>query len=159
MGDDSGRTHDRMGTLYVVATPIGNLDDMTSRAIEVLKRVDLVLSEDTRRTATLARHFGIDTKLKPYHDHNEAERSESLVAWLQQGMDLALVSDAGTPLISDPGYRLVSQVAAAGVDVVPVPGSCAAVAALSVAGLPTDRFLFLGFLPSRSEQRGDGRRC
>ena len=141
------------GTLYVVATPIGNLDDMTSRAVSVLQQVDLVLTEDTRRSSTLARHFGIETPLRAFHDHNEQQQCEAMVEQLQRGSDLALVSDAGTPLISDPGYRLVQQAAAAGITVVPVPGSCAAIAALSVAGLPTDRFFFLGFLSARSEQR------
>jgi len=141
------------GTLYVVATPIGNLDDLTPRARDTLSRVDLIAAEDTRHTATLLRHFGIDTPCLSLHDHNEAARAEQLVARLRAGNDVALVSDAGTPLVSDPGFRLVRAVREAGIRVSPLPGACAAIAALSAAGLPSDRFVFEGFLPSKPAAR------
>ncbi|MEZ5465805.1 MAG: 16S rRNA (cytidine(1402)-2'-O)-methyltransferase [Lysobacteraceae bacterium] len=141
------------GTLFVVATPIGNLDDLTPRARETLSRVDLIAAEDTRHTATLLRHFGIDTPSLSLHDHNEAARAEQVVSRLRAGDDVALVSDAGTPLVSDPGFRLVRAVREAGIRVSPVPGACAAIAALSAAGLPSDRFVFEGFLPSKPAAR------
>lgn len=139
--------------LYVVATPIGNLADMSARAIEVLQQADLIAAEDTRHSARLMSHFDIGTHMLAIHDHNERQRSEMMVEKLQQGQSIALVSDAGTPLISDPGYHLVTAVRQAGFRVIPVPGACAMVAALSVAGLPTDRFIFEGFLPAKSGGR------
>lgn len=141
------------GTLFVVATPIGNRGDLTDRARETLAGVDLIAAEDTRHTGQLLAQLGIRTPLLALHEHNEAARAEELIARLRQGARIALVSDAGTPLISDPGFRLVATAAAAGVAVVPIPGACAAVAALSVAGLPTDRFVFEGFLPARAGAR------
>jgi 16S rRNA (cytidine1402-2'-O)-methyltransferase len=141
------------GTLYVVATPIGNLGDMTPRAVEVLKGVGHIAAEDTRHSGTLLRHFGINTPMIALHEHNERQRSEMLLERLTAGEDLALISDAGTPLISDPGYHLVRQTRAAGVKIVPIPGVSALIAALSVSGLPTDRFCFEGFLPARGGAR------
>ncbi|MDX1593618.1 MAG: 16S rRNA (cytidine(1402)-2'-O)-methyltransferase [Gammaproteobacteria bacterium] len=143
----------KAGVLYVVATPIGNLADIGRRAIEVLSAVDLVVAEDTRHTGRLLRHLGIDRPQTACHEHNEREVTDGLAAKLLGGASLALVSDAGTPLVSDPGFRLVRAAREAGVEVVPVPGPCAAVAALSVAGLPTDRFAFEGFLPAREAAR------
>ena len=139
--------------LYVVATPIGNLEDMTTRAVRVLSEVDLIVAEDTRHSRALLRHFGIDTKLEALHEHNEREKVPRLLEELHAGKSVALVSDAGTPLVSDPGFRLVRAAHAAGVRVVPVPGACAAVAALSAAGLPSDRFAFEGFPPPKSAAR------
>ena len=141
------------GTLFVVATPIGNRGDLSSRARETLAAADLILAEDTRHTGQLLAGLGITTPLLSFHEHNEASRTEELVTRLAAGARIALVSDAGTPLVSDPGYRLVAAAGAAGVPVVPVPGACAAIAALSVAGLPTDRFAFEGFLPPRGAAR------
>jgi 16S rRNA (cytidine1402-2'-O)-methyltransferase len=141
------------GTLYVVATPLGNLEDVTLRSLRVLREVALVACEDTRRTATLLRAHGIVTPSTSYFEHNERWKGERILAALREGRDVALVSDAGTPGISDPGYRLVRDARAEGIPVVPVPGPSAGVAALSVSGLPTDRFLFVGFLPSRSGAR------
>lgn len=141
------------GVLYVVATPIGNLDDWSPRAVATLKAVRLVAAEDTRHSGRLLQHFDIATPLVAVHDHNEGARSEGMVARLAAGEDIALISDAGTPLVSDPGYRLVAAVQAAGLRVVPVPGACAAIAALSAAGLPSDRFAFEGFLPARAAAR------
>ncbi|MBA3582545.1 MAG: 16S rRNA (cytidine(1402)-2'-O)-methyltransferase [Gammaproteobacteria bacterium] len=142
-----------VGTLYVVATPIGHLDDLTPRAQSTLAMVDVIAAEDTRHTASLLRHFAINTPLVALHEHNERDRIALLLQRLQQGDNIALVSDAGTPLISDPGYPLVHAVRAAGIRVVPIPGACAAIAALSVAGLPTDHFSFIGFLPARAAAR------
>lgn len=141
------------GTLYLVATPIGNLEDITHRALRVLKEVDLIACEDTRRTQTLLNHYGIRTKMLSYHEHNERERAAELAALLETGGNIAIVSDAGTPGISDPGYRLVNDAIARGARVVPVPGPAAFVAALTASGLPTDEFFFGGFLPPRSTQR------
>ncbi|HET6586860.1 MAG TPA: 16S rRNA (cytidine(1402)-2'-O)-methyltransferase [Oleiagrimonas sp.] len=141
------------GTLWVVATPIGHLDDMSARAVQTLGRVALIAAEDTRHTRPLLTHCGIDKPLTPLHEHNEREVVDRLVERLGEGDDVALVSDAGTPLISDPGFRLVRAARAAGIRVSPVPGACAAIAALSVAGLPSDRFVFEGFLPSKSAAR------
>lgn len=141
------------GTLYVVATPIGNLSDITLRALEVLAAVDIIAAEDTRRSRGLLDRHGIDTPLISLHEHNEEARSAELVARLTDGASVALVSDAGTPLISDPGYRLVSAAHDAGVRVVPIPGASAVPAALSVAGIATDRFVFEGFLPARANRR------
>ncbi|MCL7461516.1 16S rRNA (cytidine(1402)-2'-O)-methyltransferase [Pseudomonas sp. NW5] len=141
------------GVLYVVATPIGNLEDISARALRVLREVALIAAEDTRHSARLMQHFGIPTPLVACHEHNERDQGNRLVERLLAGESLALISDAGTPLISDPGYHLVRQARAAGVTVVPVPGSCALIAALSAAGLPSDRFIFEGFLPARSSAR------
>ncbi len=141
------------GSLYVVATPIGHLGDLTTRARSVLASVTAIGAEDTRNTAVLLGQFGIQTPLIAVHDHNEGEVAEKLVARLRAGDSLALVSDAGTPLVSDPGYRLVRAVREAGLPVVPVPGACAAIAALSVAGIPSDRFCFEGFLPAKGGAR------
>lgn len=141
------------GVLYVVATPIGNLADWSPRAVDTLKAVALVAAEDTRHSMRLLQHFDIGTRLVAVHDYNEAGQVESLLARLAAGDDIALISDAGTPLISDPGYRLVAAAQAAGLRVVPVPGACAAIAALSAAGLPSDRFIFEGFLPAKSAAR------
>ena len=141
------------GILHVVATPIGNLGDLTARAGDTLRTVGLIAAEDTRHTRRLLDHFGIDTPMISLHEHNERERSHELVSRLQSGISVALVSDAGTPLISDPGFRLVRLARAAGIEVRAVPGPCAAVAALSIAGLPTDRFVFEGFLAAKEAAR------
>ncbi|MEE4246311.1 MAG: 16S rRNA (cytidine(1402)-2'-O)-methyltransferase, partial [Kangiellaceae bacterium] len=141
------------GRLYVVATPIGNLSDISQRAIETLAEVDRILAEDTRRTQQLLTHLSIKGSLVSLHDHNERQRVEQVAEWLEQGNDLALVSDAGTPLISDPGYALVSQLRQREYSVITVPGPSAIIAALSIAGLPTDRFCFEGFLPTKSGAR------
>lgn len=140
-----------LGILYVVATPIGNLQDITLRAIEVLKRVDRIAAEDTRHAAPLLNHFSIDKPTISLHEFNERERVAVIINDLQNGENIALISDAGTPLISDPGFRLVREAIANHIRVEPVPGACAAIAALSVSGLPTDRFVFEGFLPAKSE--------
>jgi len=141
------------GTLYLVATPIGNLADITHRALQILKDVDLIACEDTRHTHKLLQHYGITTKTVSYHEHNEQQRTPQLVDQLKQGSDIAVVSDAGTPSISDPGYRLVRAAIENGVAVVPVPGPSALISALIAAGLPTDEFFFAGFLPSRTNAR------
>ena len=141
------------GILYIVATPIGNLEDITLRALRILKEVDLIAAEDTRHTKTLLNHYGIHTPLTSYHDHNEKTKAHALVARLEQGENVALVSDAGTPTLSDPGYRLVRESVEAGVNVVPVPGTSALTAVLSTSGLPTDRFVFEGFLSAKKRER------
>jgi 16S rRNA (cytidine1402-2'-O)-methyltransferase len=141
------------GTLYLVATPIGNLADITHRALEVLRDVDLIACEDTRHTHKLLRHYGIDTKTISYHEHNEQQRAEELIGLLKQGSDVAVVSDAGTPAISDPGFRLVRTAIENDVRIVPLPGPSALVAALVATGLPTDEFFFAGFLPARTGAR------
>ncbi|WP_177430826.1 MULTISPECIES: 16S rRNA (cytidine(1402)-2'-O)-methyltransferase [unclassified Pseudomonas] len=141
------------GTLFVVATPIGNLDDLSARALKVLGAVTLIAAEDTRHSARLMQHFGIGTPLAACHEHNERDEGNRFIERLLAGDDVALISDAGTPLISDPGYHLVRQARAAGVRVVPVPGACALIAALSAAGLPSDRFVFEGFLPAKTVGR------
>src|SRR5436190_1717757 len=141
------------GTLYLVATPIGNLADITARALSVLGEVDVVACEDTRHTQKLLTRFQLHTKTVSYHEHNEHERAAELCARLAAGQNIALVSDAGTPAISDPGYRLVRAAIEQGITVVPVPGPAAFVAALVASGLPTDEFLFGGFLPARSSAR------
>jgi len=141
------------GTLYVVATPIGNLEDISYRAVRVLKEADLIACEDTRHTAKLLHHYGIDKPTVSYHEHNEAARAEELVAKLTAGLNVAQVSDAGMPGISDPGYRVIKLAIERGVPVVPIPGASALVAALAASGLPTDSFQFLGFLPARSGER------
>lgn len=142
-------------TLYIVPTPIGNLGDITQRAIEVLSSVDVIAAEDTRHSGKLLAHFNIPTKTYALHDHNEQQKAQVLVDRLLQGQSIALVSDAGTPLISDPGYHLVNKCRQAGVKVVPLPGACAFVTALSASGLPSDRFSFEGFLPAKSKGRQD----
>jgi 16S rRNA (cytidine1402-2'-O)-methyltransferase len=141
------------GTLYIVATPIGNLEDITLRALRVLKEVDLIAAEDTRHTQILLRHFGIRTPLTSYHEHNERAKARQLIERVQEGQSIALVSDAGTPAISDPGFRMVVEAVAAKVAVVPVPGVTALTAVLSAGGLPTDRFIFEGFLPPKQKER------
>jgi 16S rRNA (cytidine1402-2'-O)-methyltransferase len=141
------------GVLYVVATPIGNLRDITARALDTLKRVARIAAEDTRHSRKLLTHYGIDTPLIALHEHNEREVTETLLKELHSGADLALISDAGTPLISDPGFYLVRAVRQAGINIVPVPGPSACIAALSASGLPTDRFVFEGFLPARQHAR------
>ena len=142
-------------TLYIVATPIGNLDDITLRAIDTLKRVDLIAAEDTRHSGLLLQHLGIKARLYSLHDHNEQEKAQVLIEKLQAGISIALISDAGTPLINDPGYHLVKACRENGIKVVPIPGACAAIAALSVAGLPSDKFIYEGFLPAKSKARQD----
>jgi 16S rRNA (cytidine1402-2'-O)-methyltransferase len=144
---------DNTGTLYVVATPIGNLGDLTPRARDTLAQVAVIAAEDTRHTGHMLKHFGIQTPLISLHEHNEMRRSEELLARLAAGESIALVSDAGTPLISDPGFDLVASARGRGIRVTAIPGPCAAVAALSVAGLPTDRFTFEGFLPAKATAR------
>ena len=141
------------GTLFVVATPIGNLGDLSSRALDTLKSVAAICAEDTRHTRQLLAHYGVEKPLVALHEHNEEQLAAKIVARLLGGESLALVSDAGTPLISDPGFRLVRAARAAGVRVSPVPGACAFVAALSAAGLPSDRFVFEGFLPAKASAR------
>ncbi|MGB4948374.1 MAG: 16S rRNA (cytidine(1402)-2'-O)-methyltransferase [Candidatus Competibacter denitrificans] len=141
------------GTLYVVATPIGNLEDITLRALRILREVDYIAAEDTRHTGQLLRHFEIDKLLLSLHEHNERNRVAQIVELLAQGKNIALVSDAGTPLISDPGFPLVRELRQRKLSVVPIPGPSSVLAALSVAGLPTDRFVFEGFLPAKSTAR------
>ncbi|MDR1075167.1 MAG: 16S rRNA (cytidine(1402)-2'-O)-methyltransferase [Xanthomonadaceae bacterium] len=141
------------GILHVVATPIGNLGDLSFRAREILRQVDAICAEDTRHSGQMLAQLGIDRPLIALHEHNEQALAERLVGRLREGQSMALVSDAGTPLISDPGFRLVCAARAAGIRVSPVPGPCAAIAALSVAGLPSDRFVFEGFLPARASAR------
>jgi 16S rRNA (cytidine1402-2'-O)-methyltransferase len=141
------------GILYIVPTPIGNLEDITLRALRILKEVDLIAAEDTRHTQHLLTHFGIDKPLTSYHDHNEREKAQVLVERIKNGANLALVSDAGTPGIADPGFRLVSAAIRAGIKIVPLPGASALSTALSASGLPTDRFLFEGFLPAKKQER------
>lgn len=141
------------GTLYVVATPIGNLEDISYRAVRVLKEADLIACEDTRHTAKLLHHYGIDKPTVSYHEHNEVARAEELVTKLIAGLNVAQVSDAGMPGISDPGYRVIKLAIERGVPVIPIPGASALVTALAASGLPTDSFQFLGFLPAKSGQR------
>jgi len=141
------------GTLYVVATPIGNLEDITARALRILGEVDLVAAEDTRHTRKLLNHFSITTRMLSLHEHNEAQRASELIEKLQDGASIALVSDAGTPCISDPGYRLVAACRDAGIPVASVPGPAALTTAMSIAGLPSDRFSFCGFLPAKKGAR------
>lgn len=140
-------------TLYIIATPIGNLEDMTYRAVRILGEVDLIAAEDTRHSLKLLNHFGISRPLTSYFDHNQQLKGERILNALRQGKSVALISDAGTPCISDPGYQLVRDAVAENILVVPVPGACAAVAALSASGLPTDAFTFAGFPPSRQGKR------
>ena len=141
------------GILYIVPTPIGNLDDITLRALRVLKEVELIAAEDTRHTQHLLSHFGIKTALTSYHEHNERDKARTLVERLKGGARIALVSDAGTPAVSDPGYRIVVEAIRAGIQVIPLPGAAALTTALCASGLPTDRYLFEGFLPAKSQER------
>src|SRR5947208_5568434 len=141
------------GTLYVVATPIGNLEDITLRALRVLKEVDVIAAEDTRHTQILLSHYGIRTPLTSYHEHNEKTKARQLMSRLERGEQIALVSDAGTPAISDPGYRLAVEAIRGGIPVIPIPGASALTAVLSAGGLPTDRFVFDGFLPAKKQER------
>jgi len=141
------------GTLYVIATPIGNRADMGERAISVLKQVDLIAAEDTRHSKILMQYYGIGTPMQAYHDHNEEQATPKLIQRLLAGENIALISDAGTPLLSDPGYRLVKAAHESAVKVSPIPGACAAIAALSVSGLATDRFMFAGFPPHKQGAR------
>src|ERR1700741_4842042 len=141
------------GCLYLVATPIGNLEDITLRAVRVLKEADLIACEDTRQTQKLLQHYGIHKELVSYHEHNELTRAPELVIQLEQGAEVALVSDAGMPVVSDPGYRLVAQCLRHHIPVIPIPGPSAFVAALAASGLPTEEFLFVGFLHSRAGAR------
>lgn len=151
--DSTQLVYAQAGTLYVVGTPIGNLEDMSVRAVKVLQAVDLIAAEDTRHTGKLLQHFQIATPQISYHQHNSQQRIPELVQRLQQGTAIALVSDAGMPGISDPGYELVRDCVAAKIPVVPIPGASAAIAALSASGLPTDRFVFEGFLPVKGQDR------
>ena len=148
-------TRDNRGRLYVVGTPIGNVDDLSPRARDVLAKADVIAAEDTRHTRGLLSRIGVESRLIAYHEHNESQRVPALLEQLENGRSVALVSDAGTPLISDPGWRLVHAAQRAGIIVVPIPGPCAAVAALCVAGLPTDHFVFEGFLPRRDSARAE----
>ncbi len=148
-----GASLSRAGKLYVVGTPIGNLEDMTSRAIRTLKEVDLIACEDTRRTQKLLNHYSIRTRTVSYNEHNELTRAPELIIEMEEGSNIALVSDAGMPVISDPGYRLVKLAIRHGLQVIPIPGPSAFVAVLAVAGLPMDKFAFLGFLPAKRAAR------
>lgn len=150
---EGGMAAVKPGTLYVVATPIGNLSDISARAREVLSEVSAICAEDTRHTKSMLQAYSIDKPLIALHEHNESDIAWKMVERLKTGDSLALVSDAGTPLVSDPGYRLVREVREAGFPVSPIPGACAAIAALSVAGIPSDRFCFEGFLPAKSSGR------
>lgn len=141
------------GTLYVVATPIGNLEDMAPRALRVLSEVDLIAAEDTRHSGKLLRHFAVGTKVEAIHEHNERQQVPRLVEFLKAGKSIAFITDAGTPLVSDPGFHLVRAARRAGLRVTPVPGACAAITALSAAGLPSDRFVFEGFPPAKTGAR------
>lgn len=147
------KTMPAQASLYIVATPIGNLDDFTQRAIEVLKSVDVLAAEDTRHSKKLLQHYQINVPLVSYHDHSGSDDTKKLIGLLKEGKSIGLVSDAGTPLISDPGYRLVREARQEGISVIPIPGASALTAALSVSGLPTDRFSFEGFLPSKQPAR------
>ncbi len=141
------------GTLYIVATPIGNLEDITYRAVTVLRQVDIIAAEDTRHSKKLLSHYHVEKKLISCHEHNEDKRKARFISHLKDGLDIALITDAGTPSISDPGYKLVSAAANEGIHVIPIPGCSAAIAGLSVSGLPTDSFLFIGFLPKKKQQQ------
>ena len=145
----------KRGTLYVVSTPIGNREDITLRALRILKEMDLIAAEDTRHTGSLLRHFGIQTPLTSYFEGNEKKKKEFILSRLKQGNQIALVSDAGTPGISDPGFRLIQAAVENQISIIPIPGPSAVIAALSVSGLPTDAFLFKGFLPHKSKKRRD----
>lgn len=144
-----------IGQLFIVATPIGNLNDITYRAVEVLNEVDIIAAEDTRHSGKLLSHYGINTKTTAFHDHNEKEKAQLLINWLKEGKNIALISDAGTPLISDPGYAIVNLCRNEGLQVTSIPGPCAAIAAVSCSGLPTDNFTFMGFIPVKQKARED----
>ena len=146
-------TQNSVGTLYIVATPMGNLEDVTFRAVKVLKQVDLIAAEDTRHSKKLLAHYGIVTRLVSCHEHNEMNKTPQLITHLKNGVDIALICDAGTPGISDPGYNLVKAVARGKLPIIPIPGCSAATAGLSVSGIPTDSFLFLGFLPKKQQKQ------
>lgn len=143
------------GILYIVATPIGNLQDMTARALDIFNQVDLIAAEDTRHSGLLLNHYGIKKPFFTLHDHNEQQKADLLVEKLRQGNHIALISDAGTPLISDPGFHVVRKCRQAGIRVVPLPGACAAITALCASGIASDRFCFEGFLPAKSKARRD----
>jgi 16S rRNA (cytidine1402-2'-O)-methyltransferase len=153
MSSDKKVEGEQKGTLYIVATPIGNLEDISLRAIRVLKEAHIIAAEDTRRTRKLLSAYQIKTRLTSLYDHNESRKSVALIAEIRGGADVAYVSDAGTPGISDPGYLLIQEALANSIPVVSIPGACAAIAALSISGLPTDNFIFLGFLPARAGKR------
>ncbi len=152
---ESSTFNSTKGTLYIVSTPIGNLEDITLRALRILKEVDLIAAEDTRHTGLLLRHFGIQKPLTSYFEGNELKKREWILSRLKQGDRIALVSDAGTPGISDPGFRLIQMVIENQIPIIPIPGPSAVIAALSVSGLPTDAFLFKGFFPHKSKKRRD----
>jgi len=152
---ESSSSNSTKGILYIVSTPIGNREDITLRALRILKEVDLIAAEDTRHTNLLLRHFGIQTPLTSYFEGNELKKKEFILSKLKQGDQIALVSDAGTPGISDPGFRLIQTAIENHISIVPIPGVSAVIAALSVSGLPTDSFLFKGFLPHKSKKRRD----
>ncbi len=154
-GGSVSNQRENSGALFLVATPIGNLGDISARAVETLESVDLVAAEDTRHSKRLLQHFAISTRLLAYHEHNEEQQAPVLIERMLNGQSVALISDAGTPLVSDPGYRLVNAALDSGLAVIPVPGPCAAIAALSVSGLPTDRFVFEGFPPARRGARNN----
>ncbi|OIP99240.1 MAG: 16S rRNA (cytidine(1402)-2'-O)-methyltransferase [Zetaproteobacteria bacterium CG2_30_46_52] len=143
----------QFGKLFIVATPIGNLQDMTFRAVETLKVVDVIAAEDTRTSRKLLDYYNITTKMMPCHDHNESKAGKQIMGLLEEGKDVALISDAGTPLINDPGYHVVHMLREAGFDVVTIPGACSPIAALAASGLPTDTFTYLGFLPRKGKAR------
>lgn len=145
--------HQTFGTLYIVATPVGNLEDITFRAIKVLKQVDKIAAEDTRHSKKLLSHYDIHTRLISCHEHNETAKIPEIITQLKKGLNIALICDAGTPLISDPGYKLVTAIAKESIKVIPIPGCSAAIAGLSVSGLPTNSFLFLGFLPKKKQKQ------
>ncbi len=151
----SSHLNPEKGTLYIVSTPIGNMEDITLRALRILKEVDLIAAEDTRRTGLLLKHFGIQAPLTSYFEGNELKKREFILAKLKEGKNVALVSDAGTPGVSDPGFRLIQLAIENQLPIVPIPGSSAVITALSVSGLPTDAFLFKGFLPHKSKKRRD----
>jgi len=151
----SSHLNPEKGTLYIVSTPIGNMEDITIRALRILKEVDLIAAEDTRRTGLLLKHFGIQAPLTSYFEGNELRKREFILAKLKEGKNVALVSDAGTPGISDPGFRLIQLAIENQLPIIPIPGSSAVITALSVSGLPTDAFLFKGFLPHKSKKRRD----
>lgn len=151
--NDKQNLKNAAGSLYIVATPIGNLEDLSQRALDTLRNVDIIAAEDTRHSKHLLAYYNISRPLVSCHDHNEDKKADSFIEKIRKGLNIALISDAGTPLISDPGYRLVKAAHEQGVSVVPIPGACAAVAALSAAGLPSDKFSFEGFLPAKSSAR------
>ncbi len=153
MGTPMSRDATTKGVVYIVSTPIGNLEDITLRALKILKDVDLIAAEDTRRTRKLLSRFDIHTPLVSYFEHNELKRLDKLLSHVKRGKDIALVSDAGTPGISDPGYRLIQEAIEREIPVIPIPGPSAAITALSIAGLPTDSFAFIGFLPKKGGKR------